>query len=220
MQGVKPMAGMPQGQRYEPQGHGQQHGQDQQGHAQQQDHAPSRSHPSQLGNTKRKHPNKLLYGCYIGLFAGMIWGGLKLVYFGFKFTKVVPGFLVEPFFKHDFLATWPGMWIGWGAFTVFSILAAWIYLPLVNRLNGPWPGIAYGLIWWALLYLVIGPLTEMVPVITRLDLHSVVTELSIFVLWGLFIGYSCGFEYTDEQDQPAGFSTFRAARAEGSGQKG
>lgn len=128
--------------------------------------------------------------------------------------------MVEPFFKHTFLATWPGMWLGWASFIGFSILAVWIYLPLVNRLNGPRPGISYGLLWWALLYLVIGPLTEMVPVITRLDLNSVITDLSIFVLWGLFIGYSCGFEYTDEQDQPSGFSTPWVAHADGSGHKG
>src|SRR5687768_1205995 len=47
--------------------------------------------------------NRWIFALYIGFFAGFIWGALKIVEYYFKFTSLVPGFLVELFFKHNFL---------------------------------------------------------------------------------------------------------------------
>jgi uncharacterized membrane protein YagU involved in acid resistance len=145
--------------------------------------------------------NKAYYALYIGLFAGIIWGGLKLIEFGIKFTNIPPGFLLDPFFKHAYLATWPGMLLGWGSFIVFSIMAAAIYMALLRKMKGPWIGVAYGVVWWLLIYQLIGPITGMVPNMFRMDRNSFVTDLCLFILWGLFIGYSIVVEFTDEQSR-------------------
>ncbi|MBD0380744.1 YqhR family membrane protein [Paenibacillus sedimenti] len=143
--------------------------------------------------------NRWLFALYIGFFAGLILGALKIVEQYLKFTKIVIGFLVEPFFKHDFLLTWQGTLIGWGFFTLFSIVAAYLYMVTLWRLQGPWWGIAYGAIWWCALYLLIGPLAGMTYWIDDLDLNSVISDFCLFLVWGMFIGYSIAVEYTDER---------------------
>ncbi|AFH61946.1 YqhR family membrane protein [Paenibacillus caseinilyticus] len=148
---------------------------------------------------KKHRTNKWFFAAYIGFFAGVIWGGLKLLEHYFHFTSLTPSFLVEPFFLHSFLFTWIGTLIGWGAFIGLSVAASLIYALVLSKFQGPWYGMAYGLAWWGALYLLIGPLIGMMPWILRLDLNTILTDVSLFALWGLFIGYSISFEFTDER---------------------
>jgi hypothetical protein len=146
------------------------------------------------------HTNKLYYSLYIGFFAGLIWGAFRILFFFLGFTEVMPGFLLEPFFTHDFLAGTAGWMIGWAAWTLFSIVAAIIYTYLFRKLQGPWYGVAYGLAWFVLLILLIGPLLDMAKPLGAIDWNSLWTEGSVFTLWGVFIGYSISFEFTDERE--------------------
>ncbi|WP_426453371.1 YqhR family membrane protein [Paenibacillus sp. S-38] len=148
---------------------------------------------------KKHQTNKWIFAVYIGFFAGVLWGGLKLIEHYFHFTVLTPGFLVEPFFLHSFLITWTGMLIGWGAFIALSIAASLAYALVLSKFQGPWYGIAYGMAWWGALYLLIGPLIGMMPWILYLDLNTILTDASLFALWGLFIGFSIAFEFTDER---------------------
>jgi hypothetical protein len=152
--------------------------------------------PSETNEGKLK-TNRWLFVIYIGFFAGFIWGALKIIEQYLKFTNIVVGFLVEPFFKHDFLLTWQGMLIGWGYFTVFSIIAAFIYMVSMWKFQGPWWGLGYGAFWWMAIYLFIGPLSGMTYWINSLDLNTIISDFCLFLLWGMFIGYSISIEYTD-----------------------
>lgn len=147
---------------------------------------------------KNRMTDRFRFAVNIGFFAGFIWGGIKIVEFAMRFTEVVPGFLLEPFYRHAYLVTREGILLGWISFIVFSILASLIYMVLLRKMRGPWPGIAYGAVWWAFLYLLAGPLTEMIPPVKQMDLNSFVSDLGLFLLWGLFIGYTISVEFTDE----------------------
>jgi uncharacterized membrane protein YagU involved in acid resistance len=144
------------------------------------------------------------FALYVGFFAGVIWGGLKTSEYFLKFTAIPLGFLIEPFYKHAFLATWKGMVLGGGAFILFSMAAAVIYYAVLRKAKGPYYGIGYGVLWWLLLYLLLGPLSGMVPPLAEMDLNSNITDGCLFILWGLFIGYSITFEYTNEQSREPG----------------
>lgn len=153
------------------------------------------------GSKSKKENNPFLYSLHIGLFAGLIWGGLKLLEFAIRYTAIVPGFLIEPFFQHAYLVTYMGLALGYASFIGFSIVAAVLYGLLLRKLPGPWPGLAYGAAWWGLIYLLVGPLTEMTPAILAMDRNSLVSDFSLFLLWGLFIGYSISVEFTDERNR-------------------
>lgn len=136
---------------------------------------------------------------YIGFFAGVIWGFFKIIAYYIGFTKVIPAYIADPFFKRDYLTSWTGHLIGWGFFILFSILAAGLYMLLFHRVKGPWMGIVFGVAIWLLIFGWPGPWLGTSKYFTQLDLNSNVTEICLLIMWGLFIGYSIAFEFTEER---------------------
>lgn len=143
--------------------------------------------------------NRWTFALRLGIFAGLIWGAVKIVFYYLGFTKVIPGFMVEPFYQHAFLNSWKGHMVGWFYFIVISIIATYIYILFFYKIKGPWMGMVYGLLWWCFFYLIIGPLNAMMPRIDKLDWNTIITDFCLFILWGLFIGYTIAVEFTDER---------------------
>lgn len=145
------------------------------------------------------HTNRFFFALELGFYAGLIWGGIRWIFYAFHFTSILPGFLLEPFFKHSFLQSMAGQVAGWLSFIVLSIIASLLYVLLFRRAKGPWPGIVYGIVWWVVLFIVLAPLMDMTLPIKRLTWDTNISELCLFLLWGLFIGYTTAEEYTDEK---------------------
>ncbi|WDH81339.1 YqhR family membrane protein [Paenibacillus urinalis] len=148
---------------------------------------------------RREITNKFVFALEIGFFAGLIWGGIQWIFYYFNFTVVPIGFLAEPFFKHAYIYKIQGHFIGWLFFIVFSLIASIIYTYLFRKLKGPIPGLIYGIAWWVILFVWIGPWTGMMKPLNQLTWDSIFSEVCLFLLWGLFIGYSIAMEFTDER---------------------
>jgi len=134
----------------------------------------------------------------LGFFAGLIWGGARWLMYGMHFSKVIPGFLAEPFFKHAYLLKAEGHLIGYLFFIVFSVISSLLYVLLLRKLKGPWPGMVYGVLWWSALFLAGSWLFLQQPPF-RLPWNTVISEFCLFLLWGLFIGYTAAFEFTNDR---------------------
>jgi len=157
------------------------------------------------GEERRGYTNPFTFCLSLGFFAGLIWGTLRGIAYWLKFTKLVPGVLADPFFRISFLKTGWGYAVGIGVFIVFSILCTLLYYSLFSRVGGPWMGVVYGFLWWAIIFGAAGPMMAIMPALTLIGWSTLFTELCIFVLWGTFIGYSIAFEFTDEASrEPAG----------------
>ncbi|SET57837.1 YqhR family membrane protein [Paenibacillus sp. NFR01] len=153
---------------------------------------------------RSNHTNPVTFALELGIFAGLIWGGIRWLMYTLHFTKVLPGFLGEPFFKHSFLVKAQGHLAGYLLFIGFSVVASLIYVLIFRKLKGPWPGMLYGVLWWAVIFLAYSRTFLMQPPM-KLPWNSAISEFCLFVLWGLFIGYTAAIEYTDERkrDKPA-----------------
>jgi uncharacterized membrane protein YagU involved in acid resistance len=92
-----------------------------------------------------------------------------------------------------------GYLIGWTTFIVFSIIAAFIYTAVMGKMKGYWPGLAYGAVWWLLIYMFVGPVSGMMSWIGVIEWNTLITDLCLFLLWGMFIGYSVALEFTDDR---------------------
>jgi uncharacterized membrane protein YagU involved in acid resistance len=134
-----------------------------------------------------------------GFFAGVIWGGIDVIMYYLKFTKIIPAIEWRLFYTEEFLNNWVGHILGLVGNIMISIGAAALYAIALLRFRGPWVGIAYGALWGLLGYGLVGPFLHITPPLWRIDINSLATELSIFILWGLFIGYSLVVELTNEQ---------------------
>lgn len=140
------------------------------------------------------------YAVYIGFFAGLIWGLIGWTLYYFKFSSVLPAFLLEPFFRKSFMHSWSGHSAGLAAFIIYSIVAALLYTIILIKLRGPWPGVVFGLVCWGITFLWIGPFAGMLPPFRKLSMETHVTEACRFLLWGVFIGYSISLEFHDERN--------------------
>ncbi|MBD8497750.1 YqhR family membrane protein [Paenibacillus arenosi] len=143
--------------------------------------------------------NPWWFALQLGFYAGLIWGGMRILSYELHFTVNVPGFLLEPFLLNSFLQSQQGRFAGWGAFILFSILCSLLYTFTMRKRTGPWPGILYGILWWVLLFVAVGPALGLVLPVTQTSYNSITTELCIFLLWGLFIGYTAATEFNDER---------------------
>ncbi|MEF2964471.1 YqhR family membrane protein [Paenibacillus sp. M1] len=148
---------------------------------------------------RQKRTNIWIFTLQTGLFAGLIWGGLHGLCYYLGFTSIVPGYLVEPFFRHAFLQTQRGYYVGWLFFIVFSIIATLIYTLAFRKLKGPFPGLVYGIVWWVIIFIAVGPPLRMMPPTSKLPFDTTFTEFCLYLLWGLFIGYTTAEEYTNER---------------------
>lgn len=140
-----------------------------------------------------------LFACYIGFYGGLIWGAMRWLFYALNFSKVLPGFLIEPWYRKSFMYSGYGHLTGIGAFVLLSIIAALLYAAVLWKAKGPWPGIAYGIVWYVLLMLWIAPAWGMIPRLKELWPNSLSSELCLYLLWGVFIGYSIALEFTDER---------------------
>lgn len=147
---------------------------------------------------KIKHTNPFYFALELGFFAGLIWGAVRLLFYALNFTKVIPAFLAEPFFKHDFLISSAGHMIGYLFFIVFSMIVSLLYVLVFRKLKGPWPGMLYGVMWWAIIFLGGAWLFLQQPPF-KMPWNTVISEFCVFLLWGLFIGYTVAVEFTDER---------------------
>ncbi len=121
------------------------------------------------------------------------------MFYYLQFTEVPPGFLAAPFLSGSFLKSGRGIILGWFVFVVFSIAASGLYAALFYKLKGPWIGIVYGAAWWGIWYMAVGPASGMMAWPNRLGADTLASGLCIFLLWGLFIGYTAAFEFNDER---------------------
>ena len=146
----------------------------------------------------------LAFALQVGFFAGLIWGLAGVVLHFFGFSEVKPASWAGPWLNKSAASSWVGALSGLAVYTVISILASLVYAAVLRKAKGPWPGILYGLFWYLLLFFGIGHALGLLPAWNRMEMHSHVSELCRFLLWGAFIGYSITFEFTDERTREPG----------------
>lgn len=143
----------------------------------------------------------ILYSIKIGFYAGLIWGLIRWLVTELNFTNVNQAFLLDPFVRREVLNGYYWQVAGLAAFIMMSIVAALIYVIVLGRFKGPWPGLFMGIVWWGIVYALIGPLLGAVRPLRELGWSSIVTDFCLFMMWGLFIGYSIAFEFHSESDR-------------------
>lgn len=146
------------------------------------------------------------YALKIGFFAGLIWGGLRLLAYYCHFTYEPAAFLIKMWLAEDQLQTAFGHIVGTISFVIFSMAASFIYIWFFRTLEGPWPGLWYGLGWWGLLF-GLGPILGFTKLSTNVSFTIAATDFCFFIIWGMFIGYSIAFEFTDEASREPATAT-------------
>ncbi len=89
--------------------------------------------------------------------------------------------------------------IGILVLSLLSILIAWVYHALFRKINTVWAGLWFGLALWVVIFFALHPLVPGVGSFRQLDWNTNITILCLFLIYGLFVGYSISYEHLQEE---------------------
>ena len=129
-----------------------------------------------------------------GLFGGILWSSIALLAYVFNFTDVRPNLILEPWALGDWKKGWIGTVFSILIIGVVSIVASLIYYALLRKFNNLWVGLIYGAGLFLLVFYVLNPIFPGIDSFWKLSRDTLITTACIYVLYGVFIGYSISFE--------------------------
>jgi hypothetical protein len=132
---------------------------------------------------------------WTGLFGGVFWSSLGWLAYYFNFTEIRPNVILEPWALGYWKNEWLGTIISIIIMGIFSVGAAFIYYLVLKRFNGIWVGLGYGIVLFLLVFLVLNPLFPGIKPFFNLGRDTVITSICLYIVYGIFIGYSINYEY-------------------------
>jgi polyferredoxin len=136
---------------------------------------------------------------WTGLFGGVFWSAMGYFAYVFNFTEIKPNVILESWALGDWKRGWLGTVISIILIGVFSVGAAYLYYAVLKRLNGIWTGISYGIVLFFLVFIVLNPLFPSMGPLNELSRDTIITCICLYIVYGLFIGYSINYEYESHQ---------------------
>lgn len=136
----------------------------------------------------------LIMAVLTGLIGGIVWSGIAYIGYYFHFTEIRPNIILEPWA----LGHWKNEWLGtvFSIFTIgiLSIIPALIYYAFLRKIQKIFVGILYGIVLFLLVYFMLNPIFPGMAPIGELKRDTIVTSICIYVLFGVFVGYSISYE--------------------------
>ncbi|WP_091700585.1 YqhR family membrane protein [Anoxybacillus pushchinoensis] len=157
---------------------------------------------AQLEQNKREKPMSVLAKvALIGFIGGVFWSFLAYCAYFFHFTEVAPNFILQPWAVGDWKNGALGQTIAILFIGIVSVVAAFVYYAFFKNRQGIWPGVAFGIGLWVLVFYVLNPIFPQLKAVPQLERNTVVTMVCFYILYGVFIGYSISFEVTEMRRQ-------------------
>ncbi|WP_231622390.1 YqhR family membrane protein [Halobacillus karajensis] len=133
-----------------------------------------------------------------GFTGGVLWSGLGAIAYYFNFTEVSSAsFIFRSFWQTDWTGTWLAEILAVLIVGILSLGTALLYYLVLKKRNGIWPGVFFGLGLWAFVFLLLTPIFPAIPTFLELNSDTWVTTVCLFILYGVFIGYSISYEYRE-----------------------
>ncbi|KKB37259.1 YqhR family membrane protein [Bacillus thermotolerans] len=137
----------------------------------------------------------LSYALTIGLFGGIIWSVVAQLAAYFHFMTFDINAIVEyvniPKLHSGFYKVLAGIIFH----TILSLIVAAAYYFFLKQSKTIWTSILFGIGVWAVFFILLSPLFPSLPFWLEMSRDTLSTSLSLFALYGLFIGYSISYGY-------------------------
>ena len=140
--------------------------------------------------------NSLGRALIMGVVGGLIWSFFLAVSYYFNFTEIAPKtFLLKPWIQAGWTDRLAGHIVAVVIASIISLLPAVIYYSLFRKINSVWMGVGYGVLLWGIIFFLLQPLLPYTRPMIDLPVETWVTTVCIFILYGLFTGYSISYDY-------------------------
>ncbi|MFJ7847431.1 YqhR family membrane protein [Peribacillus sp. NPDC097224] len=153
---------------------------------------------NETGNHQQENKSLLLANVFaIGIFGGIFASLAGVAAHYFKFMEFSPKFILTSWSDMSWIDRWQGTMMTLLVFGILSIGVAFIYYGLLKKIKSIFAGLIYGVICWALLVFVFKPMFSDLPAVSKMSSNSVITSVCIFILYGLFVGYSISYDHQE-----------------------
>lgn len=136
---------------------------------------------------------------WTGLFGGIFWAIIGYFCYLFGLTEIRPNVILEPWALGYWKNEWIGTIISILFMGIFSVPVAFIYYWALKKWNGIWVGMAYGLVIFMFVFIVLNPLFSNIKPLFNLTRDTIITSVCLYLVYGLFIGYSINYEYENSK---------------------
>ncbi|SES83082.1 Conserved membrane protein YqhR [Oceanobacillus limi] len=133
-----------------------------------------------------------------GFVGGLLWSFFGVINYYFNFSEVAPrSFLLRSWLRAGWTDTWLGDLVSVILVGILSIGVALIYYMIFRKINSIWIGVGFGLVLWGLVYYLFQPIFPNIPNLTNLESNTIVSSICLFILYGIFVGFSISYDYHD-----------------------
>ncbi|MFX3616363.1 MAG: YqhR family membrane protein [Sporolactobacillus sp.] len=165
-----------------------------------------KSNKSQKSKGKEQMGKSIGRSIVVGLFGGVFWGLIGMICKLLNFSKTGPELLLAPFPLPAWKNKIGGEFLAVAGLIILSVLLAIVYQLVLSRFKSFWVGICFGLLLWGVVFFALQPLLPHLPFLTHLGWNTLSTTVCLFLLYGLFIGYSISFEVEEGNADPENYS--------------
>ncbi|MDY0405601.1 YqhR family membrane protein [Virgibacillus sp. 179-BFC.A HS] len=136
----------------------------------------------------------------IGFVGGVFWSTIGFFMYYFNFVEIsAKSILLRSWLRRPWTDGWLGEVISILMTGILSIAVAYISYFLLRKWYSMWGGVILGAVCWLLVFIVLHPLYPNVPTIYEMQQESIVSTFCLFVIYGVFVGYSIAYDYYDLQ---------------------
>jgi hypothetical protein len=132
-----------------------------------------------------------------GFVGGVLWSLVAYLSYFLQFTKIEPNILLEPFTVGNWKESWIGIVITIFVYGILSMGVAYFYYLVLKKLKSMWVGVFYGISLFLIVFFILNPIFPSMKPFFRLDSNTIITSVCIYVLYGVFIGYSISYEQSN-----------------------
>lgn len=133
-----------------------------------------------------------------GFIGGILSGSFSIFMYYFNFSEVTPrSYVVTNWINNDWANGWIGDIMSIFIIGLLSIFVALIYYVLFKKIYAMWLGAFYGVLIWFFIFVIVQPLYSNMEKVTNLSQDTIISTLCLFLLYGIFIGYSISYDYFD-----------------------
>lgn len=150
--------------------------------------------------TAHHQSNHFIRAILTGFIGGVFWSIMGMILFYFSFVEIpVKAYVLHSWTRADWTAGWIGHMVSILIVAILSVGVAIIYYGLFKKRNTMWVGVWFGIALWLIVFLLLNPMFSNIPSFDELTYDSIIASLTLYILYGVFIGYSISFDYNDDR---------------------
>ena len=135
----------------------------------------------------------------IGFWGGLIWSVMGFIAYYLNFTKYGPALIFAPWALGKWKNGLYGQLTAIVVIALLSILIAFVYKWTLGKVKTIWISAGFGVALWVIVFYIIEPwIPGLLPVL-HIGADTISTSLCLYILYGLFIGYSISYDLQIKQ---------------------